>query len=262
MSDLKRSNFSSGNSLVFLNSISPKWVMLSSGKPAISSRLIMELSEWFPALWLVTKRRSVEWGFGTACIGMLYIPGRRSMPKLFEKRPASISLSRWSQMKSNSFWFFGSPILLSRVSGYSPKWVSAHGQNEVFTLPHSFRPETSVSERFRAVLLGNSHICSECSISEVRANFRNSSEFFRAYSDQFRATGRNHSDMIRTYSEQIPSKFRSYPSVLIRAIPNKDEWLQSTNELLYYYYNISVVKKFAMSKDWTIDPRSWRTAAL
>src|ERR1700678_3916443 len=81
----------------------------------------------------------------------------------------------------------------------------------------------TVSERFRAVLLGNSHICSECSISEVRANFRNSSEFFRAYSDQFRATGRNHSDMIRTYSEQIPSKFRSYPSVLIRAIPNKDE---------------------------------------
>src|SRR6202789_2707763 len=81
----------------------------------------------------------------------------------------------------------------------------------------------TVSERFRAVLLGNSHICSECSISEVRANFRNSSEFFRAYSDQFRATGRNHSDMIRTYSEQIPSKFRSYPSVLIRAIPNKDQ---------------------------------------
>src|SRR5271168_5162548 len=57
---------------------------------------------------------------------------------------------------------------------------------EVFTLPHSFR----------AVLLGNSHICSECSISEVRANFRNSSEFFRAYSDQFRATGRNHSDYV------------------------------------------------------------------
>src|ERR1700678_4405583 len=85
--------------------------------------------------------------------------------------------------------------------------------NEVFTLPHSFR----------AVPLGNSHICSECSISEVRANFRNSSEFFRAYSDQFRATGRNHSDMIRTYSEQIPSKFRSYPSILIRAIPNKDQ---------------------------------------
>src|ERR1700678_1332844 len=94
---------------------------------------------------------------------------------------------------------------------------------EVFTLPHSFRPETSVSKRFRAVLLGNSHICSECSISEVRANFRNSSEFFRAYSDQFRATGRNHSDMIRTYSEQIPSKFRSYPSILIRAIPNKEQ---------------------------------------
>src|ERR1700678_1599475 len=94
---------------------------------------------------------------------------------------------------------------------------------EVFTLPHSFRPETSVSERFRAVLLGNSHICSECSISEVRANFRNSSEFFRAYSDQFRATGRNLSDMIRTYSEQMPSKFRSYSSVLIRAIPNKDQ---------------------------------------
>src|SRR5271168_4456694 len=88
-----------------------------------------------------------------------------------------------------------------------------HRLREVFTLPHSFR----------AVLLENSHICSECSISEVRANFRNSSEFFRAYSDQFRATGRNHSDMIRTYSEQIPSKFRSYPSVLIRAIPNKDQ---------------------------------------
>src|SRR5271168_2844435 len=98
-----------------------------------------------------------------------------------------------------------------------------HWSKEVFTLPHSFRPETSVSEQFRAVLLGNSHICSECSISEVRANFRNSSEFFRAYSDQFRATGRNHSDMIRTYSEQIPSKFRSYPSVLIRAIPNKEQ---------------------------------------
>src|ERR1700678_4472671 len=97
--------------------------------------------------------------------------------------------------------------------------------NEVFTLPHSFR----------AVPLGNSHIRSECGISEVRSNFQNNSELFRAYSDQFRATARNHSDMIRTYSEQIPSKFRSYPSILIRAIPNKEQRLQSTNELLYYY---------------------------
>src|ERR1700678_4094299 len=135
-------------------------------------------------------------------------------------------------------------------SGHVASWPHmTEPSTEVFTFPHSFRPETSVSERFRAVLLGNSHICSECSISEVRANFRNSSEFFRPYSDQFRATGRNHSDMIRTYSEQIPSKFRSYPSILIRAIPNKDQWLQSTNEILYYYYNIYVVQKFAMSKD-------------
>src|SRR5271155_1468848 len=107
-------------------------------------------------------------------------------------------------------------IHLAIDSKLSTNLQPKHGKPEVFTLPHSFRPETSVSERFQAVLLGNSHICSECSISEVRANFRNSSEFFRAYSDQFRATGRNHSDMIRTYSEQIPSKFQSYPSVLIR----------------------------------------------
>src|SRR5271168_2130906 len=65
----------------------------------------------------------------------------------------------------------------------------------------------TVSDRKLAFPSGSERFCSECSISEVRANFRNSSEFFRAYSDQFRATGRNHSDMIRTYSEQIPSKF-------------------------------------------------------
>ena len=53
-----------------------------------------------------------------------------------------------------------------------------HRLAEVFTLPHSFRAETSGSERFRAVLLGNAQICSEWKISEVRPNFRNISEFF------------------------------------------------------------------------------------
>src|ERR1700678_2110758 len=91
---------------------------------------------------------------------------------------------------------------------------------EVFTLPHSFRPKTSGSERFRSETLISARNAASVKSEPIFEIARN---FFRAYSDQFRATGRNHSDMIRTYSEQIPSKFRSYPSVLIRAIPNKDQ---------------------------------------
>src|ERR1700678_1575150 len=150
-------------------------------------------------------------GFESKCISnsMRYLSGRNMFENFYD-----IFLSHCSGIKQlQSTWkilahnkiglFFGDPFKRS------------------LTMRSLLSP--TVSERFRAVLLGNSHICSECSISEVRANFRNSSEFFRAYSDQFRATGRNHSDMIRTYSEQIPSKFRSYPSVLIRAIPNKEQ---------------------------------------
>ena len=57
----------------------------------MSSRFIIELREYSPMLWLVMSQRSVEWGFGTACIGILYIPGKSFSPKPFEKHPALIS---------------------------------------------------------------------------------------------------------------------------------------------------------------------------
>src|SRR5271168_3330890 len=84
----------------------------------------------------------------------------------------------------------------------------------------------TVSDRKLAFPSGSERFCSETLISARNAASVKSEPIFeiaRNFSDQFRATGRNHSDMIRTYSEQIPSKFRSYPSVLIRAIPNKDQ---------------------------------------
>ena len=57
----------------------------------------MLLSENLPALWSVTMHKSGEFCiFGTAKMGMQYIPGRRSFPKGSEKHPLKTSWSHWS----------------------------------------------------------------------------------------------------------------------------------------------------------------------
>ena len=50
----------------------------------------MELREYGLALWSLTSLRSVDPGFGTAYIGMEYIPGRSEAPRDEEKRPCSV----------------------------------------------------------------------------------------------------------------------------------------------------------------------------
>jgi len=57
----------------------------------MSSLRIMLFREYFPVLWSVTICRSVECGFGTAKIGMQYMPGRSLSPNNSEKRPLKIS---------------------------------------------------------------------------------------------------------------------------------------------------------------------------
>src|SRR6266567_1118132 len=94
----------------------------------ISDRRIMELSENWPALWSVTIRRSELCGFGTACMGMLYMPGRRSVPKGGEKRSLLSSMSICERRKEASDCSFGVGRETLCVVGYLGLRVSAHGQ--------------------------------------------------------------------------------------------------------------------------------------
>src|SRR6266568_469020 len=94
----------------------------------ISDRGIMELSENWPALWSVIMRRSVLCGFGTACVGMLYMPGRRSVPKGGEKRSVLSIMFICEQRKEASDCSFGVGRETLCVVGYPGLRVLAHGQ--------------------------------------------------------------------------------------------------------------------------------------
>ena len=160
-----------------------------------------------------------------------------------------IVVLQWRSRRNFIVWFvhMGNPNLKWKslqLMMKSKKTLSRSWMMEVFTLPHSFRPETLISAQNAASVKSE----------PIFKITRNSSEHIPINSEQLIG-------ITRIWSEPIPSKFLAN-SDHIRAIPNKEQWSQSTNELLYYYYNIYVAKKFALSKDWTIDPQSWRTAAL
>ena len=89
----------------------------------------MEFKEKCPTLWSLVSQSFSDLGFGTACIGVLYIPGKRSVPKLSEYLSALISMSLCSLRKSASRSVFRGQSEKSQVKGYSSFWVLAHGQN-------------------------------------------------------------------------------------------------------------------------------------
>src|SRR6266567_6469893 len=94
----------------------------------ISDWGIMELSENWPALWSVIMQRFVLCGFGMACVGMLYMPGRRLVPKGGEKCSLLSSMSICERRKEASDCSFGIGREASCVVGYPGLRVSAHGQ--------------------------------------------------------------------------------------------------------------------------------------
>ena len=96
--------------------------------PTMTSHAIIELSEKGPALWSFTSLNLMDQGFGTTWIGVLYIPGNNSFPKLSEYRPAAISMSLCDLRNSASASFFRGRSEKSHVTGYSSLWVWAQGQ--------------------------------------------------------------------------------------------------------------------------------------
>jgi hypothetical protein len=90
---------------------------VSKRQPWTSSRAIIEFKENGPALWSLTSLSLELWGFGTAWMGELYIPGSKSGPKDSENRPAAISMSRWLLIKTASASVFGGRSEKSQVVG-------------------------------------------------------------------------------------------------------------------------------------------------
>ena len=84
----------SGSSLHIRCSAFPKSCTLSRVTPAISSFVIILLRAYCLALWSVTRRNLLVPGFGTAWIGMLYMPGIKS--GLNEGEYLSFSTSFWT----------------------------------------------------------------------------------------------------------------------------------------------------------------------
>ena len=75
--------------------------------PAISSCRIMEFREKGDALWSMTNCNFVDPGFGTAWIGILYMPGKSSGLKGMEKWLLVISSAHCSRKNRPSTEVFG-----------------------------------------------------------------------------------------------------------------------------------------------------------
>ena len=61
--------------------------------PTTSSHAIMEFNENLPALWSLINLSLSDRGLGAEWMGVLYIPGNKSVPKPSEYLPASSSIS-------------------------------------------------------------------------------------------------------------------------------------------------------------------------
>ena len=103
--------------------------MLSKGKPVTWEWSIILLRENGPALWSVTRRKSSEFGLGTAWSGMEYMPGSKLVPKECEKYPLWRSFRHWSRMNSACRSSEGGGRDSSCVTGRPSRMVSAQGQN-------------------------------------------------------------------------------------------------------------------------------------
>lgn len=77
---------------------------------------------------LVTSLCLLVPSLGTACIGMLYIPGSRPGPNGLEYHLTSTSLEIWAWRKSLSSLILGGLSELSKTDGHSSGWVFTKGQ--------------------------------------------------------------------------------------------------------------------------------------
>ena len=110
------------------NNISPKWSTLSKGKPVTWEWSIMLLRAKRPTLWLVTSCKLVKCGFGTACIGIAYMPGSKDVPKEGEKWSFWHSLRHWLCKKLGCSSLVGVGHDSSCVIWKPSRKVSAQGQ--------------------------------------------------------------------------------------------------------------------------------------